>query len=109
LELGLIIETNVVSVQNNQIELEVIGREANTLRGYEYYTVIPYGTVFYGLKLDARLVSTHNNNIVLQLSGILPTISEEALLLFSPDIPAPIMKEPPIFLEQQIQYRLYLD
>ncbi|MCU4138078.1 MAG: hypothetical protein MW689_001649 [Thermodesulfobacteria bacterium] len=109
LELGLIVETNVVSVQNNQIELEVIGREANTLRGYEYCTVIPYGTVFCGLKLDARLVSTRNNNIVLQLSGILPTISEEAILLLSPDIPAPIMKEPPIFLEQQIQYQLYLD
>lgn len=107
LELGLIVETNVVSVQNNQIELEVIGREANTLRGYEYCTVIPYGTVFCGLKLDARLVSTRNNNIVLQLSGILPTISEEAILLLSPDIPAPIMKEPPIFLEQQIQSALF--
>ena len=107
LELGLIIETNVVSVQNNQIELEVIGREANTLRGYEYCTVIPYGTVFCGLKLDARLVSTRNNNIVLQLSRILSTISEEALLLFSPDILAPIMKEPPIFLEQQIQSVLF--
>jgi len=107
LELGLIVETNVVSVQNNQIELEVIGREANTLRGYEYCTVIPYGTVFCGLKLDARLVSTRNNNIVLQLSGILPTISEEAILLLSPDIPAPIMKEPLIFLEQQIQSALF--
>ena len=107
LELGLIVETNVVSVQNNQIELEIIEREANTLRGYEYCTVIPYGTVFCGLKLDARLVSTRNNNIVLQLSGILPTISEEAILLLSPDIPAPIMKEPPIFLEQQIQSALF--
>jgi len=44
---------------------------------------------------------------VLQLSGILPTISEEAILLLSPDIPAPIMKEPPIFLEQQIQSALF--
>jgi len=107
LELGLIVETNVVSVQNNQIELEVIGREASTLRGYEYCTVIPYGTVFCGLKLDARLVSTRNNNIMLQLSGILPTISEEALLLLSPDIPAPIMKEPPIFLDRQMQSSLF--
>jgi len=107
LSLGIIVETNVVSVENNQIELEVIEREANTLRGYEYCTIIPYGTVFCGLKLDARLVSARNNNIVLQLSGILPTISEEAILLLSPDIPAPIMKEPPIFLERQTQSALF--
>jgi hypothetical protein len=107
LNLGIIVETNVVSARDNQIELEVSGREANTLRGYEYCTIIPYGTVFCGLKLDARLVSTSNNNIVLQLSGILPTISEEAILLLSPDIPAPIMKEPLIFLEQQMQSALF--
>ena len=107
LNLGIIVETNVVSVQDNQIELEIMGGEANTLRGYEYCTVIPYGTVFCGLKLDARLVSTRKNNIVLQLSGILPTISQEAILLLSPDIPAPVMKEPPIFLEKQIQSALF--
>ena len=107
LNLGIIVETSVVSVQDNQIELEIVGREANTLKGYEYCTIIPYGTVFCGLKLDARLVSTRNNNIVLQLSGILPRISEEAILLLSPDIPAPIIKEPPIFLEQQAQSALF--
>lgn len=107
LDLGIIVETNVVSVKDNEVELEITGREANTLRGYEYCTIIPYGTVFCGLKLDARLVRAQNNNIVLQLSGILPTISEEAILLLSPDIPAPIMKEPPIFLEQQMQSALF--
>ena len=105
--MGIIVETNVVSVQDNQIELKVTGREASTLRGYEYCKIIPYGTVYCGLKLDARLIRVHDNNITFQLSGILPTISEDAILLLSPDIPAPIMKEPPIFLEQQVQSALF--
>jgi len=63
--------------------------------------------VYCGLKLDARLIRVHDNNITFQLSGILPTISEDAILLLSPDIPAPIMKEPPIFLEQQVQSALF--
>ena len=45
--------------------------------------------------------------MVLQLDGILPAISQEAILLLSPDIPAPIMKEPPIFLDRQIQSALF--
>lgn len=106
-DLGLIIETQVVSTQDNQIEIELIEREVNTLRGYEYCTIIPYGTIFCGLKLNARLIGTEENRACLQLEGILPAISEEALLLLSPDIPAPIMKEPPIFLDRQTQSALF--
>ena len=107
LDLGIIVETQILSAQNNQIELEVIGREVNTLRGYEYCTIVPYGTVFCGLKFNARLLRAEENRVIFQLDGILPAISEEAILLLSPDIPAPIMKEPPTFLERQIQSALF--
>ena len=107
INLGLIVETQIVSSRENQIVLELIERNVNTFRGYEYCTIIPYGTIFCGLKLNARLTRTEGNRIFLELDSVLPAISEEALLLLSPDIPAPIMKEPPIFLDRQIQSALF--
>ncbi|MHA1267835.1 MAG: hypothetical protein ACTSRS_21570 [Candidatus Helarchaeota archaeon] len=107
IDLGLVVETRIVSVQENQIELELIERKANMLRGYEYCTIIPFGTVFCGLKLNAKLIKNEDNRIFLQLDGALPDISQEALLLLSPDIPAPIMKEPPTFLDRRTQHDLF--
>jgi hypothetical protein len=104
---GLAIETKVVSHKDNQIELELIERKVNTLRGYEYCTIIPYGTVFCGVNMNAKLIKTMDNKIFLQIDGVLPAISKEVLLLLSPDISIPVMKESPKFLERYEQSNLF--
>ena len=107
-DLGLVVEARVISTtRNNQIELEIMGRSANPLRGYTYCTIIPYGTVSCGLTLNARITRTENNRIFLQIRNVLSAISEEALLLISPDVTTPIVKEPPIFLDRKIQTDLF--
>ena len=105
--LGLVIETQIVSPQGYQLELEIIGREVSTLRGYDYCTVIPYGTLHCGLKLNARLIRMEGNRIFLQLETRSPSFSRGALLLLSPEAPSPIMREPPIFLDRQMQSALF--
>jgi len=107
-DLGMIIETQIISSQNNQMELGVIWRDVNTLRGYDSCTVIPYGTTFCGLKLNARLTRAEENRIFIELDNTLQAQSEGALLLLSPDTPFPIVKEEPlIFLDRQIQLSLF--
>lgn len=107
-DLGMIIETQIVSSRNNQMELEVTGPDINTLRGYDFCTVIPYGTTFCGLILKGRLTRTEENRIFLELDDTLQAQSEEALLLLSPETPLPIVKEEPlIFLDRQTQSSLF--
>jgi len=108
LNLGMVIETQIISSQNNQMELEVVEQDVNTLRGYDSCTIIPYGTTFCGLKLNARLTRTDENRIFLELDNKLQAQSKEALLFLSPDTPFTIVKEEPlIFLDRQIQSSLF--
>lgn len=108
LNLGMVIETQIISSQNNRMELEVVRHDVNTLRGYESCTIIPYGTTFCGLKLNARLTRTDKKRIFLEVDNTLQAQSEKALLLLSPDAPFPIVKEEPlIFLDRQIQSSLF--
>lgn len=106
-DLGLIVETRVISVEDNRMELQLVGGRENTLRGYDYCSIIPFGTVFCGLKLNATMVGTEGDRVFLQIRSALPDISEEALLLLSPDTPAPVMKEPVTFLDRQTQSALF--
>lgn len=105
---GLILEARVVSSAGNQMELNIIGREASSLRGYDYCTIIPFGTLFCGLKLNARLSDIQETHFIIELKDSVGIFSQqqEALLL-PPEITPPIMKEPPIFLDRRIQKDLF--
>jgi hypothetical protein len=108
INLGFILETHVCGSHGNQVELETLA--ANSLRDYSYCTIIPFGTIFCGLQLKARVTRTQQNRLFLNIHGILPALSEEALLMMSPDIPAPVMQEPVVHLDRQTQgalFRLY--
>lgn len=103
---GLILEAHITPTTENQMEVEVIGREANSLRGYQYCTLIPYGTLFCGLRLNARLVRIEENRLIMESGNIRDILSEEALLL-PPETSPPIMREPPTFLDRQMQTALF--
>ncbi|MBI4548832.1 MAG: hypothetical protein HY707_12690 [Ignavibacteriae bacterium] len=103
---GLILEARMVSSSGNQLEIEIIGRQASSLRGYEYCTIIPYGSVFCGLRINARLIRVRGNNVFMEYEDNRNIISHEVLLLPS-EISPPIMKEPLTFLDRQTQSALF--
>ena len=113
LDNGLILESRIIpqnlnTIRNNQIELELQNVNGNTLGGYEFCTIIPFGTLFCGIQLHAELRRTQNNRVLLQMNTPFSELSDEAILLLSPDIPTPIVgSEPPIFLDRNAQYNLF--
>ena len=103
---GLILEARMVSSTGNQLEIEIIGRQASSLRGYDYCTIIPYGSLFCGLRLNARLIGVRGNNVIMDLGDSRNILSQEVLLLPS-EVSPPIMKEPLTFLDRQMQSALF--
>lgn len=103
---GLILEARRVSSTGNQLEIEIIGRQASSLRGYDYCTIIPYGSLFCGLKINARLIEVRGNNVIMEFEDSRNILSQEVLLL-PPELSPPIMKEPPTFLDRQMQSALF--
>ncbi|MBT9168038.1 MAG: hypothetical protein DDT19_01383 [Syntrophomonadaceae bacterium] len=103
---GLILEARMVSSTGNQLEIEIIGRQASLLRGYDYCTIIPYGSLYCGLRLNSRLIGVRGNNVIMEFEDSRNILSQEVLLLPS-EISPPIMKEPPIFLDRQMQSAIF--
>ena len=103
---GLILQARVASsTKRNQLQIEVIGRETNSIRGYDRCTIVLYGTLFCGLRFNAN-IATRRNRIVVELTEDSPNIlSPEVLLLPSENNP-PIMKEP-LILERRMQSELF--
>ncbi|GEM_PF-3510663 len=64
-ERGLILEAQATSFRGGEIELEVIGREPNSVRGYDRCTIVLFGTLFCGLRVDARLSEVRENRLVM--------------------------------------------
>jgi hypothetical protein len=108
---GLILEGRVTSVTGNEVELEVIGREPRSLRGYESCTIVIYGTLYCGVKIDARLLRVRGNRFVMRaddIGSVLPPETLQEILVLPPEIaPPPVMKEPLTFLDRQTQSSLY--
>lgn len=103
-DLGLISESRILSFADNRLELEVTGESTRSIRGYDNYTIIPFGTLFCGKKINATLVEAKGNRLIMQIEGGEAGVSNEALLLpLQPDASPPIMQEPPIYLKQQTQ------
>lgn len=103
---GLILEARLVSCIENQLEIEIIGRQASSLRGYDYCTIIPYGSLFCGLKMNARLIEVRGNNVIMEFEDSRNILSKEIILL-PPELSPPIMKEPLTFLDRQMQAALF--
>jgi hypothetical protein len=107
LEQGIILESKIVGNENGTIELELPDKTAASLRGYDYCTIIPFGTMSCGLNLPARLVKTKDNRVFLHVSNRATDLSDYALLLVPPEGVAPMISEPPNFLQRQTQSSLF--
>lgn len=100
--------TRVVSYHDNELQLELLRRESSTFRGYERCTIVPFGTVHCGLRIDGTLSNISGNVLTFQMNENISSISEEALLLVSPETISPMMKsEPPTFIKKNIQKDLF--
>jgi len=103
IEKGLILEGKIVSCDDNKIELEM-GREIGSVRGYDEYTVIPFGTLFCGKEMKAKLLNVKGNRLIMKIQGEGMSLSNDAILLpGSLESFSPILQEPPTFLEEQKQ------
>jgi len=108
IDLHFIEETRVLNYNNNQLELEVVSSDVNTFRGQERCTIIPFGTTFCGIRIDGILTNVEENRLVFQMENRIPPISEEALLLLSPESTSTLLKsEPPTFIQRTIQRDLF--
>lgn len=103
---GLISEGQIVSFKDNKMELEVGEENIGSIRGYDRYTIIPYGTLFCGKRETATLVEVKKNHLTMELHGVEDTFFKDAILLPLPDLPPPIMQEPPTYLKEQMQNAL---
>ena len=104
IERGLISEGKIVSFKDNRMELELAEGNIGSIRGYDRYTIIPYGTLFCGKRETDTLVKVEKNRLTMELHGVEGTFFKNAILLpLSSDSPPPIMKEPPTFLKGLMQ------
>lgn len=105
-ELGLISEGKIISFSDDKIELEISGKEVSSVRGYERYTIVPFGTLFCGKKINATLISVDGNRFIMEIEDEEVDLSKDAILLPPQSEPPPIMREPPIHLKKQMQNAL---
>jgi hypothetical protein len=106
-EKGLISEGKIVSFKNSRMELQLGEEKIGSIRGYDRYTIIPYGTLFCGKRETATLVEAERNRLIMELHGVEDTFLENAILLpLSSDSSPPIMQEPPTYLKDQMQRAL---
>ncbi|PIX27612.1 MAG: hypothetical protein COZ67_01295 [Chloroflexi bacterium CG_4_8_14_3_um_filter_45_15] len=102
-EKGLILEGEIAYFNDSKIELEM-NKEIGSVRGYDEYTIIPFGTLFCGKEMKAKLLNIKGNRLIMEIQneGIYP--SRDAILLpGSLESFSPIFQEPPTFLEKQKQ------
>ena len=102
-EKGLILEGKIISTDEGKIQLEM-GKEVGVVRGYNEYTIIPFGTLFCGEARKAKLSGVKGNRLIMKIQdeGIYP--SKDAILLPSSlESVSPILQEPLTFLEEQKQ------
>jgi hypothetical protein len=112
LKMGLVLPTKVTAVENDHFRLQVKWGSASPMRGLEHCTIIPFGTVYCGLRVNAIVRSAEKDTLELQAKNTLgkmqlPRIHQEALIISSTDQESPIMSEPPVFLQQQTQRSLF--
>lgn len=103
IEKGLILEGRIVSFNNDRIELE-ISKDIGSLGGYNEYTIIPFGTLFCGEHMKAKLSEVKANRLIMEFQNEWMPLSRTAILL--PNIlesSSPLLQEPPAFLEEQKQ------
>jgi len=103
---GLISEGQIVSFKENKMELELGEENIGSIRGYDRYTIIPYGTLFCGKRETATLIEVKKNHLTMELHGVEDSFFRDAILLPLPDLPPPIMQEPPTYLKKQMQNAL---
>ena len=103
IEKGLILEGKIASFDDNKIELEM-STEIGSVRGYNEYTIIPFGTLFCGKEMKAKLLKVKGNRLIMEIQDEGISLSNDAILLPSSlESFSPILQEPPTFLEEQKQ------
>jgi hypothetical protein len=110
--MGIVLPTRVVAVQNDVFRLQVKKGSASSIRGLEHCTIIPFGTVYCGLRVNTTVKNAEGDTLDLQAKNHLgrmqvSRMSEEALIISSQDQESPVMSEPPIFLQRNTQRSLF--
>lgn len=102
-EKGLILEGKIISTDEGKIQLEM-GKEVGVVRGYNKYTIIPFGTLFCGEVRKAKLLGIKGSRLIMKIQdeGVYPS-KDVILLPSSLESISPILQEPPTFLEKQKQ------
>jgi hypothetical protein len=104
---GLISEAQIVSFTEKQMELEVGEERVGSIRGYDRCTIIPYGTLFCGKRVNATLIGAEENHLIMELQSDETQFFKDAILLpLPPDSSPPILREPPTYLKEQMQEAL---
>lgn len=107
IEKRLISEAKIVSSKRDLMELEIIGDSGVSVRGYDEYTIVPFGTLFCGRRITATLTGAKGNRVTMKLRGNGSVFSRDAILLpLLSDLPTPIMQEPPTYLKKLDQASL---
>jgi len=110
--MGIVMPTRLVSVKGDVFTMKVERGDASPIRGLEYCTIIPFGTVYCGLRVNTIVKGATGNTLDLRAkSGLgrmqFPAISNEALIISSQYQESAMMSEPPIFLQRNTQSSLY--
>jgi hypothetical protein len=107
IEQGLISEGDIISVKDNKINIQVDEGKVGSIRGFDRYTIIPFGTLNCGKRETATLVDVSKNQVTMELFDDGEEQSKVAILLPQQSESSPaIMQDPPIYLKSQMQKNL---
>src|SRR5437879_6989592 len=96
---GFLSRARIISTGNNQAEIAIVQGERTSARGYDRFTLIPFGTVFCGQWANASLVSPKQSKLLVEFLDPIGVQAGEALLLPTPtETSASIMTPPPDYL-----------
>lgn len=105
---GLISEGKIISIADNKIKLCLEDGRASSIRGYDRYTIILFGTLKCGKRESATLVDVSDNQVTMELHDDILVSSKSAILLpqQSDALQPPIMQDPPTYLMDNMRRNL---
>jgi hypothetical protein len=112
LTMGIVLRTKVLAIDDDVFKIRVSRGAASPIRGLEHCTIIPFGTVYCGLRVKTTVKKAEDDTLDLQARNSLgrmqlPHVSDDALIISSEDSESPIMSEPPTFLQHRTQSSLF--
>lgn len=108
LDQGLVSEARIIQVDQDATVLELVGGARVSLRGYDEYTLIPFGTLACGKRVRAALRQIDGNRITMEVRDPDWIPGNRVLVLPAPLEPvAQMVQMPPSHLKLQSQRSLF--